>query len=297
MELTPLRTFLTVARTGHMTRAAQHLHLTQPAVSAQISKLEDELGQPLFDRTPKGMVLTEAGQVFKSYVEESLQHLEDGRLALDQLAGLGHGSLTVGGGATATTYLLPPILGRFHNEHPSIRFFVREQSSQHSVEDILTGELDLGIVTLPIRTTAGASPEASKIEVEPWVEDELRLIVPPDHPLNGRESFEWEDLEGQPLVLFEAGSAVRGIIDRRMSEARIDVDIVMELRSIESIKQMVAQGIGAAFVSQFALSHPEEGLHCSRERIPRDLAVIYRSDRTRSPATEAFMEMMRRWNP
>lgn len=297
MELTPLRTFLAVARAGHMTRAAQQLHLTQPAVSAQIAKLEDELGQPLFDRTPKGMVLTEAGRVFKGYVEESLQHLEDGRLALDQLAGLGRGSLTVGGGATATTYLLPPILGRFHTQHPSIRFFVREQSSHHSVEDILSGELDLGIVTLPIRTAAGTSPETNKIEVEAWIEDELRLIVPPGHALDGQASFEWPDLEGQPLVLFEAGSAVRSIIDRLISEARIDVDIVMELRSIESIKQMVAQGIGAAFVSRFALSDPEEGLRWAQERIPRDLAIIYQRDRTRSPAAKAFMEMMRQWTP
>ena len=293
MELTPLRTFLTVAREGHMTRAATQLHLTQPAVSAQIAKLEDELDQELFDRTPKGMVLTEAGRLFRDYVEEALHQIENGRLALDQLAGLEQGSLTVGGGATATTYLLPAILGRFHEEHPGIRFFVREQSSQHSVEDILSGELDLGIVTLPVKPPSGMSSLSAKIEVEPWVEDELRLIVPPHHPLSGRETFAWSDLDDQPLVLFEAGSAVRGIIDGRMSQARIDADIVMELRAIESIKQMVAQGIGAGFVSQFALGDPREGLRCIEDPILRRLAVIYRSDRTQSPAAQAFLEMMR----
>ncbi len=276
-----------------MTRAAKQLHLTQPAVSAQLARLEDELGQRLFDRTPTGMVLTEAGETFRGYVEEALSRLEDGRIALDQLIGLQRGALAVGGGATATTYLLPQILGPFHAQKPGIRFFVREQSSQQSVEDVLSGELDLGIVTLPVKPAAENSAAVSKLEVEPWVEDELRLIVPPDHPLNAQKSFEWTELDGLPLVLFEAGSAVRGIIDRRIDEAQIDVDIVMELRAIESIKQMVAQGIGAGFVSQFALSGPTEGLRCVEQPIRRRLAAIYRKDRTQSPATRAFLEMMR----
>ncbi len=293
MDLNQLHTFLAVAREGHMTRAARQLHLTQPAVSAQISKLEDDLGHRLFDRTPKGMMLTEAGELFRDYAEASLAQLDNGRLALDQLAGLEKGSLTIGGGATATTYLLPRLLGRFHADNPGIRFFVREQSSQQSVEDVLSGELDLGIVTLPIKLASGSSTASSKLEVEPWVEDELRLIVPPNHPASDQASFAWPDLAGQPLVLFEAGSAVRDIIDRRISEAQIDVDIVMELRSIESIKQMVAQGIGSGFVSQFALGAEQTGLRCVDNPIARRLAAIYASDRTQSAATRAFLAMMR----
>ncbi len=292
MDIKQLQTFLTIAREGHMTRAANQLHLTQPAVSAQLSKLEEQVGQTLFDRTPTGMVLSEAGQVFRTYVEEALARLEDGQVAIDQLIGLQRGSLSVGGGATATTYLLPPILGRFHEEHTGIRFFVREQSSQQSVEDVLSGELDLGIVTLPIKGSSESRAPISKLEIDPWVEDELRLIVPPEHALSRASNFDWTDLHEQPLVLFEAGSAVRAIIDERIDAANIDVDIVMELRAIASIKQMVAQGIGAGFVSQFALGQPEEGLRCVEEPIRRRMAVIYRSDRTQSPAARAFLEMM-----
>lgn len=297
MDLNQLRAFLEIARQEHMTRAAKSLHLTQPAVSAQLARLEEELGQPLFDRTAKGMVLTEAGETFRGYVEESLRRLEDGRVALDELIGLQSGALAVGGGATATTYLLPPLLGRFHEEHPGIRFFVREQSSQESVADVLSGKLDLGIVTLPIEGGSGGSEDVRKLEVRRWTEDEMRLIVPPNHRLGDRQVFGWDDLDEQPLVLFEAGSAVRAILDERVEEAAIDVDIVMELRAIESIKQMVAQGIGAGFVSQFALSGEEEGLRCVDEPIRRQLAVIVRKGRTQSPAAKAFLAMMMESSP
>lgn len=294
MDLTVLKTFLTVAREGHMTRAAGLLHLTQPAVSAQLARLEESLGQPLFDRTPKGMVLTEAGHVFLPYAEAVLGRLADGQRALEEMAGLQRGSLSIGGGATATTYLLPPLLGRFHESHPSIRIFVREQPSQSVVEDVFSGALDLGVVTLPVLPPSGVSSLGGRLTVEHWVDDELQLLVPPDHRLTGRAGFHWHELDGESLVLFEAGSAVRALIDGYIANAHIQVDTVMELRSIESIKQMVAQGIGAAFVSRHALRPPEVGLSCLDEPLERELAIIYRSDRTQSAAARAFLESMKR---
>lgn len=296
MDLNQLTTFLTVAQEEHMTRAAAQLHLTQPAVSAQIARLEEELGQRLFDRTSTGMQLTDAGRVFRYYAQAALARLEDGRNALAQLRGLQRGSLSIGGGATATTYLLPALLGRFHASYPGIRFFVREQPSQAVVQAMLDGQLDLGVVTLPLQLSA-SHPQASRLTVQEWVSDEMRLIVPPGHPLDGRGGFRWDDLAGQPLVLFEAGSAIRGLLDHEMSAAGVDADIVMELRSIESIKQMVAQGIGSAFVSQFALSGSEEGLRCVERPIQRRLAVIYRNDRAQTPAARAFLDLMQQTAP
>lgn len=292
MDLNQLQTFLILAEEGHMTRAAGRLHLTQPAVSVQLSRLEEDLGYVLFDRTSKGLVLTEAGETFRVYAEQALGRLEDGRTALEEIAGLKHGSLSIGGGATATTYLLPPLLGKFHEDYPGIRFFVREQPSQSVVDDVLQGRLDLGVVTLPIKTPSG-NVGATKLEIEHWVDDELRLLVPHNHRLVGRKDFRWEELNGEALVLFEAGSAVRGLIDYRINEAGIDVNIVMELRSIESIKQMVAQGIGSAFVSQYALRSGDKSLACAEDPIRRQLAVMYRSDRSQSASARAFLKMMR----
>lgn len=293
MDITLLRTFIVLAEEGHMTRTAARLHLTQPAISTQLAKLEEDLGQHLFDRTPKGMVLTNAGQTLLPYAQEIISRLTDARRALDQLAGLHTGSLSIGGGATATTYLLPSLIGKFHEKNPAIRFFVREQPSQNVVDDVYLGKLDLGIVTLPIRPPTGVSTLSGKLEIEHWVEDELRLLVPQNHPLTDHHQVTWKELNGMSLVLFEAGSTVRSLIDEHIAKARVSVDIVMELRSIESIKQMVAQGIGAAFVSQYALQNPEQAIRCTDPPLRRQLAFIYRSDRTQSVAARAFLDEMR----
>ena len=287
MDTSTLKTFVALARIGHMTRAAKTLHLTQPAVSAKLAKLEAHVGHRLFDRTPKGMILTQAGRVYLEHVEASLKTLEDGHVALDELAGLVRGKLAVGGGATATTYLLPSLLGQFHARYPGVRMFVREQGSQHIVEAVARGELDLGIVTL------SSNFADNRVDVEPWIDDELVLIVPDAHPLAGHTHFEWSALRDQALVLFEASSAVRRLIDQRLSEQHIQTRAVMELRSIESIKQMVAQGIGAAFVSRLALESTQDFLRAARHPLGRQLAIVWRRDRQMSQATTSFLDMMR----
>ncbi len=288
METAQLQTFVALARIGNMTETAKKRFLTQPAVSSQIAALEMELDALLFNRSRKGVTLTEAGRVFLLYARDALMRMESGRSALASLKGLEQGSLSIGGGATATTYLLPSKIGAFHARYPNIRFYVREQASRGVVDAVLSGELDLGIVTLPIQVPR---PDQKKIIIQPWSKDELKLIVPQNHKLQKRKSFRWQELDGAQLVLFEAGSAVREHIDQRINDSGIHVDIVMELRSIASIVQMVRQGIGAAFVSKFALGE-NEGLRCLDGKIGRDLALVYRSDRELSPSANAFLKMM-----
>jgi len=277
--------FLAIAREGHLTRAARTLHRTQPAVSAQLRKLEDELGVQLFHRTARGMVLTEEGTLYRRYAEQAAIWLEDGRRALDEVGALTKGALSIGAGATATTYLLPELLREYHQRFPGIRLHVREQGSAAVVEGVRDGTLDLGFVTLPVEADQGLS-------FVPWRSDELRLIVPPTFrvALAAQSEFCWADLEGCPLVLFEAGTAVRRLIDAAFADAGVAPQIAMELRSIESIKQMVAQGIGAGFVSRYALPEgggraPSDGLSLSRE-----LAICQRADRAPSAAARAFLE-------
>lgn len=285
----PLKTFLVLADEGKMTRAASLLHRTQPALSSQLARLEEEVGTRLFHRTARGLVLTDAGRLFKRYVEDAFMRLRDGRDAVKALAGLERGELAVGGGATATTYLLPPVLKRFHVRHPAIRLRLRELGSSAVSDAVLAGELDLGVVTLGSGVVTG-----SRLVVEPWVEDELLLIVPRRHRLASRKSFRWRDLEGQELVMFEPGTAVRKLIDDALEAARVAVEIVMEVRSIDAIQQMVTQGIGAGFVSRWSLASGRSGLRCADGPLVRELTVVRRADREPSAAARAFLEEMRR---
>jgi DNA-binding transcriptional LysR family regulator len=130
------------------------------------------------------------------------------------------------------------------------------------------------------------------LELRPWLDDELRLLVPKDWKLARRRTFQWQELDGVPFVGFEAGSAVRGLIDGRLRDAGVAVDVVMELRSIESIKQMVAAGIGAAFVSRYALGAKDRALDARDGNPSRQLALVTRSDRTLSPATTTFLSLL-----
>ena len=242
MEIHQLESFLAVAELGTLTAASRRLHLTQPALSAQIKKLEEDLGARLFDRTPRGMKLNASGETFRPYARDALLTLDEGRRALGRLHGLEGGSIAIGGGATAITYLLPDILERFARSHPDVAIAVKEQGSARTHAMVLEGKLELGFVTLPL-------PQHHKIEVIPWLQDTLHLISPPDAPAITKLA----DLEGTPMVLFEEGTAIRAIIEARLRDAGVAPKVAMELRSIESIKRMVRVGVGAAFVSRFAL--------------------------------------------
>jgi len=305
VELTPLRYFRAIAATGHLTRAAQTLGVTQPALSAMMKKLEAEVGAPLLHRTGRGVELTEAGRVFLIHCEEAVRSADSATRAVRELLGLERGTIRIGGGATAITYLLPPVVGAVRRAHAGLKFYVREAGSTTVAEAVLSGALDLGIVTLPI-----VLPGADDLLRIPLVEDEMRLIVPPGHRMatphvlsdttparRSRSgfagSFRWNDLRGEPVVAFEAGSAVRDVIDRAAGAAGVPLDVVMELRSIESIKRMVEAGIGVGLVSRFALDEGE-GLRCADGSLTRRLAIVRRRDREQSPAAAEFERQLLR---
>jgi DNA-binding transcriptional LysR family regulator len=268
-----------------MTKAARLLGVTQPALSAMLKKLEKEVGSELVHRVGRGIELSDAGRLFLVYAEETIRSAEAGVKAVRELAGLERGSIRVGGGATATTYLLPRVVSAIRKAHPELRFYVREAGSGAVAAAVASGELDLGIVTLPVEAS-----RKDDLVALPLVEDELRLITPPGHRLE--KTFRWKDLVNEAVVGFEAGTAVRELIDRAAAAQGVKLSIVMELRSIESIKSMVAAGIGVGFVSRFALQ-PDEGLACKDQSLSRRLAIVRRKDREPSAAVAEFERVLR----
>jgi len=286
MELTPLRQFIAICEHGHVTRAAEALGVTQPALSAMLKKLEAEVEAELLHRTGRGVEPTDAGRAFLEHARGAVRQADDAVTAVRELVGLEHGSIRVGGGATAVGYVLPRVIARVNKDLPGLRFLLREAGSSAVAQGVLAGEHDLGIVTEPVTL-----PGSSDLLRVATFSDELRLIVPRGHPLEGRRSFRWQDLAGEPVVAFEAGSAVRGIIDAGAGAHGVALDIVMELRSIESIVQMVRADIGVGFVSRFALEmNPKlgEGLRCADAKLTRELSVVRRRDRVPSHAAAAF---------
>ena len=282
MELTTLRQFLAIAEARHMTRAGEALGVSQPALSAAVKKLEAEVGTPLLDRTGRGVELTEAGRLFAEHAAEAVRRADEGVRAVRELVGLERGQIRVGGGATAAGWLLPPVVRAVRERHPGLHISIREAGSGAVAGAVLDGELDLGIVTLPVRQVG--SGELMTVRV---LRDELLLIVPPGHALSGRKGFRWSDIAAEAIVGFERGSAVRDVIDRASREHGVELNVVMELRSIGSIQRSVGEGIGVGFVSRHALGEGE-GLRCLDGRLVRELGIVRRRDRVPSPAAAAF---------
>ncbi len=286
MDLRSMQQMITIAEHGHMTRAAEDLGVTQPALSAALRKLEDELGTELFHRTGHGVEATEAGKVFVEHAKITLRASQQTAEAVRSLVGLETGSIRVGAGATATGYLLPGAIQAVRKKHPGLRFSIREAGSSAVAQGVLSGELDLGVVTLPIE-----HPRADELMIVKEIRDELMLIVPEGHALHGRKTFRWEELEGDAVIAFEAGSAVRKIIDQGAALHGVTLEVVMELRSIESIVQMVRANIGVGFVSKHGLP-PGMGVQCRDGGLTRDLGVIRTLDRLPSRASAVFEEML-----
>ncbi|MCA9292546.1 MAG: LysR family transcriptional regulator [Phycisphaerales bacterium] len=299
MELTALRYFKAIADEEHMTRAAERLGVTQPALSAAVRKLEEEVGAALLDRTGRGVRLTEAGRLFLEHAEASLQSADRAIVVVRELMGLERGTVSVGGGATAIGCLLPPVVRAFRSQHPQIRVRLREAGSAAVAEAVLNGALDLGFVTQPV-----SIPGARELMAVAELQDELVLITPTPAPggpgtgLGSRKTFRWADIAHEPIIGFEAGSAVRRLVDDAALAHGVSLNVVMELRSIDGIQRMVAEGVGIGFVSRFAaVDHaraddPVRVLRCKDGPIARTLAVVRRRDHMPSPAVEQFERVM-----
>ncbi|MFI4861280.1 MAG: LysR family transcriptional regulator [Phycisphaerales bacterium JB063] len=286
MELTALRQFVVIAESEHITRAAQRLGVSQPALSAMLKKLEAEVGAPLLDRTGRGVLLTAAGRVFLEHAQASVRRADEAVTSVRELIGLESGSIRIGGGATAVAHLLPSVVSAVRRAHPALRFYVREAGSRAVADAVLSGELDLGIVTTPI-----TGPGSDDLMAVAAIQDELMLVVPSDHELADQSSYTWSSICEDPLVLFEHGSAVRNIIDHASRDSGVSLNVVMEVRSTETIERMVEAGIGPGFISRFALGD-KRGLICRDGRLFRELAVVRRRDRVPSAASAVFEKVL-----
>jgi len=286
VDLVLLRSFLAVAESGAVTAAATRLHITQPALSRRLQHLEGQLGAPLLDRGRKGAQLTELGRLVRTegrLIVTRYDLLREQVRAHQQLRG---GTVRVGGGATAVSFVLPAAIARFQAAHPSVRFQVKEAGSSEVAGSVRGGQLEVGMVTLPV--------QGRELEVRPLMMDRIVLVARPDHPLASIGSIRARELDGLPFVGFEGGTAIRQIIDTALRDAGVEMNIVMELRSIPAILRMVASTGNLAFVSQVGVeSNPDVTQLAVRGlRIERQLAIVIRQGAHLSPAAAAFLDQL-----
>ncbi len=282
MDVDLLRSLVAVVDAGTITEGATRLHISQSALSRRLQQLETELGATLLARGRHGIEVTTAGRLAVDEGRVLLARYDRLRDDLAAELALDRGTVSVGGGATATTYLLPAAIAAFGRRHPAIRFQVREAASHDIALAVAAGEIDLGLVTVPVPRRG--------LQLDRLVRDEITLVARADHPLVGRRRVRPADLAGRPVVAFEPGSAIRAVIDGALRAAGAEIDVVMELRSIPSMLRMVSTTGYLAFVSRLSLvDHPElVAVPVAGIAIARTIALARREHRPLPPASAAF---------
>ncbi len=289
--LDQLRILKAIAQEGSFKRAADSLYISQPAVSLQVQNLERQLDVPLFDRGGRRAQLTEAGHLLLSYGDKILTLCAETCRAIEDLQNLQGGTLIVGASQTTGTYLLPRMIGAFRQRYPEVAVQLHVHSTRRTSWSVANGQIDLAVIGGEVPTELQDS-----IEIIPYAEDELALILPVTHPLAQTECILKEDLYRLQFIALDAQSTIRKVIDQALTTCGIDgrrLQIEMELNSIEAIKNAVQAGLGAAFVSVSAIEKELDSGILHRARIEdiavkRILSVIYNANRYRSKAAEAF---------
>ncbi len=239
-----LQVFVAAAETLSFARAAQSMHLTPAGVSFQIKQIEEHAGFPLFERLGRKAALTEAGKTLLGYAKQVLQSLRDAEQALAALQGLAGGEVTIGLVSTAK-YLVPHILARFQADYPRIAIHLLERNRREINDALLRGEVDLAVMGQPL--------PGSDIVAEPFAPHPSVIVAAPSHRLAGSRRLPAASLADEPLIVREAGSGTRSLLDRFFQARGLAPRIAMTTSSNETIKQAVMAGMGVALISRHTI--------------------------------------------
>jgi DNA-binding transcriptional LysR family regulator len=244
MDLGELQVFLTVAREGSFSRAAERLYRTQPAVSLAIRKLEEDLGQPLFVRGSRPVRMTDAGNLLKDYAERLINLRDEVKKGLTELEGLERGELSVGVNESSIHALLPA-LAKFREKHGGVQVRVHRMFSRDIPHEVLNYRLDLGAVSYIPR-----DPQLQATEI---LRDELCLVVPPKHSLARRKEVDISDLGAETFIAHIVESPFRRRVIELFSRHHTALNMPIEMPTIESIKRFVQMGMGVAIVPRMCV--------------------------------------------
>ena len=240
-----LQIFLTVAEEGKISRAAERLHLTQPAVSQHIRALERELGVALFERRRSGVTLTPGGHAFLEYARCILRLVKEGKEAAANASGLQEAHIHLGASPGVGAFVLPRWIKSFHAHYAAISVHLKTAPTPQIVREVADGRLQLGIVE--------GKPQGSGVEVSPLWNEQIVLVVGEGHPWWEREAVALGELRGMPLVMRDRGSLTRAWEERTLRQHGVEPLVGAEFNSPAAIKQAIIAGMGLAFLPRFAV--------------------------------------------
>src|SRR5258708_15242720 len=288
MDLSQLEVFLAVARERGFSRAADKLFRTQSAVSQAVRKLELEIGEPLFDRSSRDGLLTDAGRVLQEYAERLLNLRENAREALAELRELQKGKLVVAANEFTALYLLR-VLAEFQRLHPAIRIVVQRSLGSQIPDDILRHNCEFGVLTY--------DPQNSELASAIVYSDELLFVLPPQHPLARESRVSIRQLGAESFVAHIVSSPYREKVIQEFNKHKTPLHMAVEVPTLQAIKRFVAMGNGVAFLPEISVE--DEIARGELVRIPvqellvhRKLRLIYRKSATLAHSVPAFLKIL-----
>ncbi|MFT5258849.1 MAG: DNA-binding transcriptional LysR family regulator [Saprospiraceae bacterium] len=284
-----LQVFTTVARLLSFTKAAEALHMTQPAVTFQIRQLEEYFNARLFDRTHNKITLTDTGDLVKRYADEIIEKYKEMDNQVRVMTGDVQGPLVIGASTTIGDYVIPEILGEYQSKFPDVTIRLSISNTQGIIQMVENNEIDIGIVEGPV--------ENKNLTTELYWQDELMLACPKNHALAGLDKVTVEQIQDYPYIGREEGSGTRGVFESYVKEQGVDPDafnLILEFSSPESIKAAVGAGLGVSVQSVATLQKEDKlGLLSVVPLSPpltRPFSLVYQRQKFRVQAMEEFLE-------
>jgi DNA-binding transcriptional LysR family regulator len=294
MDFDQLEIFLEVARLASFSRAAEKRYRTQPAISSQIRALEEEVGARLLDRSGGRVSLTAAGKLFFKYSEETLDHRKTIITEIAETERVPRGEIVVGANEGTCLHILPEVFAQFKRDYPGVSVSIKRSDYARILESILENAVDFGVVSLPVND--------NRLQAELIHRDELVVITPAGHPLASKKSVTVAEVALFPLVLPKAGHT-RDALDTLFYDRKLKPSIAMELDSSELLKRFVAADVGVGFISRSNIvedirAKALAAIPMADAQVRRDLALVFRKDKSLSRAAKAFMEIaVKQQNP
>lgn len=287
MELDQLRYFLRIAERGNFTRAAEDLRISQPALSRSIQKLEDELGQPVFERKTRSVALTDAGVLLQSRAQQILTILEDTKAEITDDGESGR--IRVGAIPTIAPYYLPEVLRQFSAAHPNATLIVQENTTDQLLKSCKQGDIDLAILALPV--------PAKYLEIEELFEEELLLVMPPAHPLAAKKRIRLCDVEAYPFVLLDEAHCLSDNIISFCRRQQFQPVAVERTSQLAMVQELVSLQHGVSMIPAMARVRDDSDRRVYRSltnpKPMRTVAAVWNSYRFQSRLLRAFRACLR----